>query len=139
MRVEPLPKHDTLQSNVKTAGSTEVDVGYERFLGPEIFFSPEIFSSEFTVPLPNVVDETIQACPIDTRRPLYKNIVLSGGSTMFKDFGRRIQRDVKRLSDGRFALVRVHIVATGARLCSDIAVVRLNSRPAARSSCPGQR
>ncbi|CEO99505.1 Actin-related protein 3 [Plasmodiophora brassicae] len=91
-------------SNVKTAGSTEVDVGYERFLGPEIFFSPEIFSSEFTVPLPNVVDETIQACPIDTRRPLYKNIVLSGGSTMFKDFGRRIQRDVKRLSDGRFAL-----------------------------------
>lgn len=78
-----------------------VDVGYERFLGPEIFFNPEIFSSDFTTPLPELVDKTIQSCPIDTRRPLYKNIVLSGGSTMFKDFGRRIQRDVQRFVEVR--------------------------------------
>ena len=39
--------------------------------------------------------------PIDARRGLYKNIVLSGGSTMFKDFGRRLQRDVKKRVDGR--------------------------------------
>merc|ERR1739848_877129 len=36
-----------------------------------------------------------------TRRPLYNNIILSGGSTMFKDFGKRLQRDIKRLVDGR--------------------------------------
>jgi actin-related protein 3 len=78
-----------------------VDVGYERFLGPEIFFNPEIFSSDFLTPLPKVVDETIQSCPIDTRRGLYKNIVLSGGSTMFKDFGKRLQRDIKRAVDYR--------------------------------------
>mmetsp|Transcript_39287 Transcript_39287/g.99012 ORF Transcript_39287/g.99012 Transcript_39287/m.99012 type:complete len:429 (+) Transcript_39287:360-1646(+) len=78
-----------------------VDVGYERFLGPEMFFNPEIFSSEFFTPLPKVVDDTIQSCPIDTRRGLYKNIVLSGGSTMFKDFGKRLQRDVKRAVDYR--------------------------------------
>jgi len=80
------------------------DVGYERFLGPEIFFNPEICSSEFLTPLPTVVDETIQNCPIDTRRPLYKNIVLSGGSTMFRDFGRRLQRDVKRAVDQRIKI-----------------------------------
>jgi len=74
-----------------------VDVGYERFLGPEIFFNPEIFSSDFLTPLPEVVDNCVQSCPIDTRRGLYKNIVLSGGSTMFKDFGRRLQRDVKKM------------------------------------------
>nr|CAG8526626.1 894_t:CDS:2 [Entrophospora candida] len=79
----------------------EVDVGYERFLGPEIFFNPEIASSDFLTPLPEVVDNVIQSCPIDTRRGLYKNIVLSGGSTMFKDFGRRLQRDVKRTADAR--------------------------------------
>lgn len=73
-----------------------VDVGFERFLGPEIFFNPEIYSSDFLVPLPEVVDNSIQSCPIDTRRGLYKNIVLSGGSTMFKDFGKRLQRDIKR-------------------------------------------
>ncbi|RHZ62694.1 hypothetical protein Glove_337g7 [Diversispora epigaea] len=79
----------------------EVDVGFERFLGPEIFFNPEIASSDFLTPLPEVVDNVIQSCPIDTRRGLYKNIVLSGGSTMFKDFGKRLQRDIKRTVDGR--------------------------------------
>jgi actin-related protein 3 len=78
-----------------------VDVGYERFLGPEVFFNPEIFSSDFLTPLPKVVDDTVQSCPIDTRRGLYKNIVLSGGSTMFKDFGKRLQRDIKRAVDYR--------------------------------------
>lgn len=82
--------------NPKTKTKWEIDVGYERFLGPEIFFSPEIFSSDFTTPLPEVVDRTIQSCPIDTRRPLYKYITLSGGSTMFKHFVNRLQRDIKR-------------------------------------------
>jgi actin-related protein 3 len=77
------------------------DVGYERFLGPEVFFNPEIFSSDFITPLPDVVDESIVKCPIDVRRGLYKNIVLSGGTTMFKDFGRRLQRDIKKLADAR--------------------------------------
>ncbi|XP_058038030.1 actin-related protein 3B isoform X2 [Ahaetulla prasina] len=50
-----------------------IDVGYERFLGPEVFFHPE-------------------------------NVVLSGGSTMFRDFGRRLQRDLKRVVDARLKL-----------------------------------
>ncbi|XP_038963673.1 actin-related protein 3B isoform X4 [Rattus norvegicus] len=32
------------------------------------------------------------------------NIVLSGGSTMFRDFGRRLQRDLKRVVDARLKL-----------------------------------
>lgn len=85
----------------KTGAKWQCDVGYERFLGPEIFFNPEIFSSDFTVPLPDVVDEAICRCPIDTRRGLYKNIVLSGGTTMFKSFGKRLERDIKRRVDTR--------------------------------------
>ena len=87
-----------------TGANWTCDVGYERFLGPEIFFNPEIFSSDYTVPLPEVVDESILKCPIDVRRGLYKNIVLSGGTTMFKDFGRRLQRDIKRIVDLRMQL-----------------------------------
>lgn len=88
----------------KSTGRTYTcEVGYERFLGPEIFFNPEIFSSDFTKPLPEVVDEAILKCPIDSRRGLYNNIVLSGGSTMFKDFGRRLNRDVKKRVDARMA------------------------------------
>jgi len=34
----------------------------------------------------------------------WQNIVLSGGSTMFRDFGRRLQRDLKRMVDSRLKL-----------------------------------
>ncbi len=85
----------------RTNAPYTIDVGYERFLGPELFFSPEIFSSEWTEPLPDIVDRTIQACPIDTRRQLYRYIALSGGSTMFKNFTNRLQRDIKRKTEER--------------------------------------
>lgn len=81
-----------------------VDVGYERFLAPEIFFNPELVSSDFLTPLPEVVDTVIQNSPIDTRRGLYKNIVLSGGSTLFKDFGRRLERDLQKTVSNRIKL-----------------------------------
>ena len=86
-------------------------MGYERFLGPEVFFNPEIFSSDFITPLPEVVDSAIVKCPIDVRRGLYKNIVLSGGTTMFKDFGRRLQRDIN-------TRVKTRMTANKARLAS---------------------
>uniref|UniRef100_A0A8C8DZY7 Actin-related protein 3 n=1 Tax=Oryzias sinensis TaxID=183150 RepID=A0A8C8DZY7_9TELE len=90
--------------NTLTNSAFHIDVGYERFLGPEIFFHPEFANPDFTQPISDVVDEVIQSCPIDVRRPLYKNIVLSGGSTMFRDFGRRLQRDLKRVVDARLRL-----------------------------------
>ncbi|KEI38474.1 uncharacterized protein L969DRAFT_51344 [Mixia osmundae IAM 14324] len=85
-----------------------VDIGYERFLVPEVFFNPEIYSSDFLTPLPEVVDNVIQTSPIDVRRGLYKNIVLSGGSTMYDHFGRRLQRDLKNLVDTRLTLSEVN-------------------------------
>jgi len=96
-------KFRTFKGKIKrTKKEYSIDVGFERFLGPEIFFSPEIFSSDWTVPLPSVVDTTIQACPIDTRRPLYKYVTLSGGTTMFKHFVKRLERDIKRKVKERY-------------------------------------
>ncbi|RWS01552.1 actin-related protein 3-like protein [Dinothrombium tinctorium] len=75
----------------------EVDVGFERFLGPEIFFNPEISNPDFVTSISEIVDTCIQNCPID-------NIVLSGGSTMFRDFGRRLQRDTQKLVNSRLKI-----------------------------------
>jgi actin-related protein 3 len=81
--------------NSRTKAEYSIDVGYEQFLAPELFFNPEIYSSDFTKPLPEVVDEAILGSPLDTRKALYSNIVLSGGSTMFKNFHKRLQQDIK--------------------------------------------
>jgi actin-related protein 3 len=81
----------------------KVSLGHECFLGPEIFFSPEIATPDFTTPLPALIDQVVQACPIDARRDLYKNVVLSGGSTTFRDFSKRLQRDLKTIVEERLA------------------------------------
>lgn len=44
-----------------------------------------------------------------------QNIVLSGGSTMFKDFHRRLQRDVKKIVDAR-------VLASDTRLDGEVKV-----------------
>ena len=100
----------------------EIDVGYERFLGPEIFFHPEFANPDFTVPISETVDHVVQNCPIDVRRGLYNNIVLSGGSTMFKDFGRRLERDLRRSVDAR---LRITEELSGGRIKVGISWVEL--------------
>lgn len=128
-----------------TGRKYDLDVGYERFLAPEIFFNPEIYSSDFLTPLPEVVDTVIQTSPIDVRRGLYKNIVLSGGSTMFKDFGRRLQRDVKQIVDGRIAASETSsggymkvsdpaLLCSGARIHADYSSFAHYSQPAWKST-----
>ncbi|KAK4429738.1 Actin-related protein 3 [Sesamum alatum] len=97
----------------KTGAPYSCDIGYERFLGPELFFNPEIYGTDFSTPLPDLIDKCIQSAPIDTRRALYKNVVLSGGSTMFKGFHKRLQRDLKKIIDAR-------VVASEARLGGDV-------------------
>lgn len=71
-----------------------MDVGYERFLGPEMFFHPEFINPDWRSPLDEVVDNAVQSCPIDTRRKLYENIVLSGGTTLFKGFDTRLKNQI---------------------------------------------
>lgn len=101
-KFDQYPQEKFAQYIVETVDRRKVvDVGYERFMAPEIFFNPEICSSDYLTPLPTVVDQVVQSSPIDVRKKLYKNIVLSGGSTMFKDFGRRLQRDIKTLVNER--------------------------------------
>lgn len=101
-RFDQAPAEKFAQYIVETAERKRtVDVGYERFLAPEIFFNPEICSLDYLTPLPTVVDLVVQSSPIDVRKKLYRNIVLLGGSTMFKDFGRRLQRDIKLLVNER--------------------------------------
>ena len=37
----------------------EIDVGYERFLGPEMFFHPEFFHKDHVTPLDELIDTCV--------------------------------------------------------------------------------
>jgi len=88
-------------------------VGYERFLAPEIFFKPSIYSTQHSQSLPDLIDEVISQCPLDTRRDLYGSIVLSGGSTLYKNFGTRLQLDVSTIVKNR---INAMVAASGGTL-----------------------
>lgn len=60
-----------------------------------MFFRPEIVDSKYRDSVDTLVDKVIQLCPIDTRRKLYSNIALSGGSTLFKGFKERLENGVR--------------------------------------------
>ena len=87
--------------NSTTKKEYTYDIGYERFLGPEIFFHPEFVNPNYTTPISEVTDNVIQSCPIDCRRGLYSNIVLSGGTTMFSKFKNRVELELKKIVDTR--------------------------------------
>lgn len=64
-----------------------------------MFFNPEIVDEKYRASVDELVDKVIQLCPIDTRRQLYSNIALSGGSTLFKGFKERLQKGIQRRVD----------------------------------------
>ena len=68
-----------------------------------MFFHPEFVHQDWRTPLDEVIDVAIQACPIDYRKNLYKNIVLSGGSTLFDGFSQRLEKNVQKRVDDRIA------------------------------------
>lgn len=68
-------------------------IGSERFRCPEGLFDPTFLGHEG-----DGVHKTILSCidksPLDTRVQLYKNVVLTGGSTLFPGFVERLEKDV---------------------------------------------
>lgn len=113
--------------NAFTKNTYNISVGSEAFMAPEVFFDPSLISRVHITPLPALIGEVIQSCPIDCRRDLCKNIVLSGGSTCFKNFGKRLQRDLKETLGEMGDSVNVishsaqrHAVFSGASALADL-------------------
>jgi actin-related protein len=74
----------------------KVNLVKERFKVPELLFNPMLNHQE----KPSMHDATykcIQSCDIDLRRDLYRNIVLSGGNTMFPGMAERLTNEIKAL------------------------------------------
>uniref|UniRef100_A0A183CSL5 Actin-related protein 5 n=1 Tax=Globodera pallida TaxID=36090 RepID=A0A183CSL5_GLOPA len=57
--------------------------GELRFMAPEGLFRPQLWAMELPG-LHRMVHEAIQKCPIDSRRTLYRNIYLTGGTSQLR-------------------------------------------------------
>ncbi|XP_077106189.1 actin-related protein T2 [Ranitomeya variabilis] len=70
-----------------------ISLDSQLYRAPEILFQPSIIGIEATG-LHEMIYTTIMKCPIDVRRDLFSNIVLSGGTTMIPGFNHRIFEEI---------------------------------------------
>lgn len=74
-----------------------IDIGPERFRAPELLFTPSLLGLEY----PGVhrcLHNAILRADLDLRRVLYSQVVLAGGSTMFRGFGDRLLNELRKLA-----------------------------------------
>lgn len=70
-------------------------IGKARFQAPELLFDPSLIGKEYGG-VHDLVLESIHAADLDLRADLYSSIVLSGGSTLFKNFGERLFAELRQ-------------------------------------------
>jgi actin-related protein 2 len=77
-----------------------IKVGSERFEAPEALFQPHLVDVE-SGGVAELLFNSIQSADMDIRPELYKNIVLSGGSSMYPGLPSRLEKEVKQLYLGK--------------------------------------
>ncbi|RIA97220.1 actin-related protein [Glomus cerebriforme] len=100
--VAPNPIKEEKETNGKYDDFTLPDgnvvkLGTERFKAPEILFNPELIGLEYAG-IHQVVVDSINRVDLDLRKALFANVVLSGGSTLYKDFGTRLLNEIRKLA-----------------------------------------
>jgi len=88
-----------------------ITLGNERFRCPEVLFQPHHIGKEGGG-IANCVFESIMACDIDTRRELFANVVLSGGTTMFEGIQERMTKELVALAP---STTKVRVIAPAER------------------------
>jgi len=98
----------------KLPDGNSLDVGQARYRAPECLFRPDLLGEECEG-LHEVLIFAIQKSDMDLRKILFQNIVLSGGSTLYKGFGDRLLSEMRRLAPKD---VKIKISAPQERLYS---------------------
>jgi len=79
---------------VKLPDGKILNLGNARFRAPELLFDPSLIGLEYRG-IHHCVLDSIAKADLELRRNLYQQILLSGGSTMTKEFGKRLLAELK--------------------------------------------
>ncbi|CAB4056770.1 ACTR1 [Lepeophtheirus salmonis] len=125
LRKEGVNFRTTAEFEIKRALDTErhaytlpdgssLEIGPARFRAPEVLFRPDLIGEECEG-LHECLVFCILKSDMDLRKVLFQNIVLSGGSTLFKGFGDRLLSEVKKFAPKD---IKIRISAPQERLYS---------------------
>merc|ERR1712062_775704 len=85
-----------------------IKVGNERFRCPEALFKPHMVGNMESAGIHETTYNSIMKCDVDTRKDLYANTVLSGGTTMYPGIADRMQKEITALAP---STMKIKIIA----------------------------
>jgi len=88
----------------------KINLSNETYNSPEILFNPKIIGRDIDG-IHTMLYNSILKTDIDIRRPLFSNIVLSGGTTIISNFDNRLSNELNKLTN-----IGVDIIASEDRL-----------------------
>merc|ERR1712156_368283 len=95
--IAPADSSSELEKQYELPDGNIITVGNERFRAPEVLFQPQFVGKE-QEGVHKLTFDSIMKCDVDIRRDLYKNIVMSGGTTMFTGIPERLEKEMKALA-----------------------------------------
>ena len=86
-----------LEMQYKLPDGKVINIGNQRFRCPEALFKPQLIGIEID-PLHQQVYKSIYKCDQDLRNDFYKNIILAGGTMLFKGMADRLIKEITALA-----------------------------------------
>ncbi|RKP28997.1 Actin/actin-like protein [Metschnikowia bicuspidata] len=92
--VTPTADDSGLFATYKLPDGNVLSLGVEQFRAPEILFNPQLIGDE-SPGIHQLTALAIAKTDMDLRPTLYQNVVLSGGSTLLRNFGDRMLSELR--------------------------------------------
>uniref|UniRef100_A0A6B2FXK8 Beta-centractin (Trinotate prediction) n=1 Tax=Myxobolus squamalis TaxID=59785 RepID=A0A6B2FXK8_MYXSQ len=103
-QISPIPFNIEHESDYKSSSiqyplpdGTIISVGRSRTLSTEVLFRPFLIGDE-SPGFHQLLFDVIRTVDHEVRKKIYKNIVLSGGNTLFEGFEARLMYEMKLLT-----------------------------------------
>jgi actin len=87
----------TMSKEYEMVDGKKIKITNEMWQCPEVLFNPRKYLEKDIPGVHQLIVDCIQSCAYDTRKHLYGNIVLSGGTTLTTNFVERFQNEVQKL------------------------------------------
>lgn len=95
------------KSTYQLPDQNEILLGKEKYEAPEVLFNPKLFGYD-CLSIHEQFIESVKKIDLDIRKNMMSNIIFNGGTTLFKGFKPRIDKEIKQVAKYMECKIKVH-------------------------------